>query len=484
MAYKTILLQVAIGLSLFFGCKTAKEDVHSIEKIENSLTPALVINGIHTEPLTLADAMKEHNVPAVSIAFFDNGSIQWKKTYGSTTSSNGAVIDDHTLFQAASISKPVSALGAMRLSQENNLDINEDLNIYLDEWKLQNSTFKNSDKATLKDILSHSGGITVSGFGGYDTGSQIPSLTQILNGEAPANSKPIIQDTTAGSLWRYSGGGFVILQKIMEDVSDIPFEEYMQLKVLTPMKMTSSTFAQYDPETNNKNIAIGHDGQGEPIRGKWKVHPEKAAAGLWTTPSDLALFAISIQKAYAGEKQSIVSESIAKKMLENQFDGWGLGMDISNKDGILRMLHGGSNSGYRCQLVAEANLGQGVVIMTNGDGGETVIQDLLRSISSHYNWNIYKPKEKTVITLSDTEKSKLIGRFSMSGNDQVVAEITASEIGLNVSQTWDGQSYLILPESESLFFRNTDGVPIEFLTNDTGEITGLIAGGELSFNKL
>ena len=484
MKYKTVFLQFVIGGFLFFGCSTSKQTALSIEKIESNLIPALVINGLNNESLTITDAMKRHNVPAVSIAFFDKGSILWKKTYGSTHNSNGIEINGQTLFQAASISKPVSALAAMIMIQENSLDMNEDVNLYLDEWKLPNQNYKNLDKASLKNIMSHSGGITVSGFEGYDKESQIPSLTQILNGESPANSKPIIQDTTAGNLWRYSGGGYVILQKIIEDVSGVSFEKYMQNKILSPIKMTSSSFNQENLVANNKNMAIGHDGIGKPIKGNWKVHPEKAAAGLWTTPSDLALFAISIQKAYTGEKQAIISQNIAKEMLENQFGGWGLGMDISNKDGILRMLHGGSNSGYRCHLVAEANLGQGVVIMTNGDGGETVIQDLLRSISNHYDWNIYKPTEKTLINLTDTEKSKFVGKFSMSENEQVIAEITSSEIGLTVLQTWDGQSYEILPESESLFFRRTDGVPIEFRKNDNGDIIGLIAGGQMSFNKL
>jgi len=170
-------------------------------------------------------------------------------------------------------------------------------------------------------------------------------------------------------------------------------------------------------------------------------------------------------------------------MLKRQLGDWGLGIDISNRDNVLRFMHGGANEGYRCHLVAEANLGQGVVIMTNGVGGETLIQDLLRGFSKNYGWNIYKPREKNTIPISTTQKEKLIGKYFMVDNKQVIVEISNTEKGLKVMQTWNGQSYQIFAEKRLDFFRETDGVSIDFKENEEGKIIEFLAGGELLFKK-
>lgn len=471
------LLLICISLS----CTAQKE---RIKNVETNLIPAFVINGLDAKPLSIEEGMEKYKVPAVSIAFFDNGEIKWTKSYGTISKGNSKLINEGTLFQAASVSKPVTSLATMRLVQAGKFALDENVNNYLNDWKLENENFEESTSATLRNLLAHAGGITVSGFEGYRAGTNLPNLLQILNGQSPANSKKVIQETNGVNKWKYSSGGYAIIQKLIEEASNHSFQDYMQNEVLAPIGMTSSTFSQVLPNRLKENVAFGHDGEGNLIEGNWNVYPEQAAAGLWTTPTDLALFAISLQRAYAGKNEQIINQKSMQSILEDQGNGWGLGIDISNKGKVLRFMHGGANEGYRCQMVAEANLGQGVAIMTNGVGGELLIQDLLRGISKEYDWNIYKAREKNITNLSSREKEKLTGKYFMVDNNQVVVEMSATEKGIKVMQTWNGQSYQIFPEDNLQFFRETDGTPIEFKENEEGNVFTFVAGGALLFEKL
>jgi len=482
MNRQIILFKLLVIISSFLCCTTQKEITKSIEKIEPKLIPGFVINGIDNKNLTIEEGMKKYKVPAVSIAFFDKGKIKWTEAYGTISKNHSKLVNEKTLFQAASISKPLTSLGVMKLVQAGEVMLDENVNKYLNGWSLQNEDYEAAEKATLHNLLSHSAGITDIGFDGQET--NLPTLLQLLNGESPANSKKIVQKSVAGKSWKYSSGGFAIIQKLIEDVSNDSFQNYMQREVLDPIGMKVSTFNQHLPEILKENVAFGHDGEGNTIEGNWRLHPAQAAAGLWTTPSELAQFAISLQEAFSGKNQQILSQKTMQSMLVKQLGDWGLGIDISNKDNVLRFMHGGANEGYRCHLVAEANMGQGVVIMTNGVGGESLIQDLLRGISKEYGWNIYKPRKKSVVTLSNFQKEKLTGKYFMVDNNQIIVDISKTEKGLKVIQTWNGQSYRIFPEESLQFFRETDGTSIEFKENNAGKALTFLAGGELLFKKL
>ena len=484
MNRQIILFKLLVIISSFLCCTTQKEIAENVEKIEPKLIPAFVINGIDSKNLTIEEGMKKYKVPAVSIAFFDKGKIKWTETYGTISKNNSKLVNEQTLFQAASISKPLTSLGVMKLVQAGEVMLDENVNKYLNGWNLQNEDYEVTEKTTLRHLLSHSAGITDLGFEGYQQGTNLPTLLQVLNGESSANSKKIIQKSVAGKSWKYSSGGFAIIQKLIEGLSNDSFQNYMEREVFNPIGMKVSTFNQHLTERLKENVAFGHDGEGNTIEGNWRLHPAQAAAGLWTTPSELAQFAISLQEAFSGQSQQLLYQKTMQTMLEKQLGDWGLGIDISNKDNVLRFMHGGANGGYRCHLVAEANMGQGVVIMTNGVGGESLIQDLLRGISKEYDWNIYKPREKSVVRLSNSQKEKLTGKYFMVDNNQVIVDISKIERGLKVLQTWNGQSYRILPEESLQFFRETDGISIEFKENNEGKALTFLAGGELLFKKL
>ncbi len=325
----------------------------------------------------LQTRMQETHVPAVSVAVIHNGRIAWAHAWGATPG---------TLFQAASISKPVAALAALHMSQYGNFTLDEDVNNKLKSWKVPDNEFTNEKKVTLRGILSHSAGLTVHGFPGYAATAPLPSLIQILDGSQPANTKPIRVDTRPGSLYRYSGGGYTILQQLMIDRLSKPFPEIMDMIVLRKLGMTNSTYEQPLPPDKAAHAATAHYRDGKPLPGKWHIYPEMAAAGLWTTPTDLAKFAIEIREAWFGRSNRIIEQATARAMLTPQVGMHGLGPTVNGEGNLLRFGHGGSNAGFKCVFTMLLESGHGAVIMTNADLGGQLAEQLLRTIAELEAW--------------------------------------------------------------------------------------------------
>jgi CubicO group peptidase (beta-lactamase class C family) len=145
----------------------------------------------------------------------------------------------------------------------------------------------------------------------------------VLDGTPPANTPPIRVDTTPGAIWRYSGGGITVMQQMMIDVTGQPFPQYMQKTVLGPIGMTGSSFEQPQPNARAALTAAGYYADGTPVRGRWHVYPEMAAAGLWTTPTDLAKFAIEVQETLAGRGHGVISPAMARQYVTQQKGGYG-----------------------------------------------------------------------------------------------------------------------------------------------------------------
>ena len=231
--------------------------------------------------------MRKRQVAGLSLAIIQDGKIVKARGYGVTERSGDSPVTTATLFQAGSISKSVSALGALRLVEQSKLALDEDVNARLVTWKVPVNEFTKEKKVTLRGLLSHTAGLTVHGFPGYATDDPVPTVVQILDGAKPANTKPIRVDFVPGSQWRYSGGGYTVMQQMIVDVTGAPFPRFMREAVLGPLAMKDSTFEQPLPAGTAKQTASGHVGDRSPVKGRWHIYPEMAAAGLWTTPSDL-----------------------------------------------------------------------------------------------------------------------------------------------------------------------------------------------------
>lgn len=388
--------------------------------IEARVLPVVQIRG-EEQFFSLETLMKELKVPAVSIAVIEQGQVVWAKAYGVREQGRSAGVNTQTRFQAASISKPVNALTVLRVAQEKGLDLDAPVNGYLKSWRIPKHEWSESQPVTLRHLLSHTGGTTVHGFSGYQHGAPFPSTTQILSGQSPSNSPRVFVDKTPGASFRYSGGGTVITQLMLEDQLGRPYPDIASKYALTPLKMTHSSFAQPQDAATLALAAVGHDANGSVIPGKYQVHPEMAAAGLWTTPTDLAQFLIAVAKARKGQAGPISPET-AKQMTKIQFSlgdpgmGMGLGPFLRSFNGHPAFGHGGSNRGYRCEMIAGLDGRFGYAIMTNSDNGDVLIQAISRTLLSQPGWpGGYETLERVPMSaqLQDTVR----GTYSSGGLD-------------------------------------------------------------------
>jgi CubicO group peptidase (beta-lactamase class C family) len=334
----------------------------------------------------VAREMQDHHIVGLSLAIIDDGKIIKAQGYGFTDKSGKTPITTSTLFQAGSISKSVAAMGALRLIDQGRLSLDEDVNVKLRTWKVPENEFTRIEKVTLRRILSHSAGLTVHGFPGYAVGRSLPTVVQVLDGEKPANTPAIRVDFVPGSKWRYAGGGYTVMQQLLIDVTGQPFPEFMQQSVLKPLGMAHSTFEQPLPEGWAASTATGCDQKGMEIKGRWHIYPEMAAAGLWTTASDLARFAIGIQQSLAGKANPVISPTMTRLMLTVQKGHDGLGVFITSSGKNLQFDHGGRDAGFDAEMKACAETGQGAVIMINANDDSQALNKIVDVIAKEYHW--------------------------------------------------------------------------------------------------
>lgn len=369
--------------------QAVEEESARIQRVEHGLLPPVGVRGMELR-FDLEQRMRHHGVPGVSVAVVDDGRLAWAKAYGVTDAATGAPVTPETLFQAASISKPVAALAALRLVEQGLLELDAPVNRYLKRWKIPENPRTRRQPVTLRHLLSHTAGLTVHGFPGYPRNGERPGVLEILDGLPPANTPQVLVDTIPGDLWRYSGGGYTVLQLLLEDVTGKAFPALMEKLVLGPAGMTSSSFVQPLPDERIGLAAAGHDREGRRVEGGWHDYPELAAAGLWSTPTDLARLAIEIQRTLRGESDRIISAETARLMLTPVKGGWGLGFAVRGDEGAAAFTHGGSNFGFKAQFVAFVEDGKGAVVMTNGDDGGALAQEILHAIAEEYHWKGFK----------------------------------------------------------------------------------------------
>jgi CubicO group peptidase (beta-lactamase class C family) len=378
--------------------------------------------------------LEEFKVPGVSWAVIDNGEIVDRGSAGVVEAGREEPVTDDTLFQACSISKPVAVFAMLRLVDRGLLDLDEDVNRRLTSWQIP-STGEWQPIVTLRQLASHSAGLTVPGFPGYRQGAELPTPVQILDGVRPANTFGVHVDLVPGTQFRYSGGGTVVMQQLLEDVTGTPFRQLLRELVLEPLSMSSSDYAQPLPDELHHRAATAHDEFGRPVPGRWHSYPELAAAGLWTTPSDLAAFAHGVRNAYLGAPGALISQERARELLTPQIaigDPWdameALGLGAFLGDGGRRFGHGGSNKGFKCYLVAYRDTGQGVAVMTNGDNGSYLVDRAIARIAASYGWEDYPLEVSDRSEVSDDELQAVAGTYRLA--DGLSLEVTAADGGL------------------------------------------------------
>lgn len=471
MKNRLSIIFLTTGILIQLCASGQNNDSIEIKKVETNLIPILQITG---EPaITIEERMQYYHVQGLSIAVIKDFKLLWAKGFGWADDSLKIPVTTKTLFQAASISKSFNAVGVLKLVQDKKLDLDGDINNYLRTWKFPYDSLSKGKKITIKNLLSHTGGLTVHGFDGYGRNDPLPALQQILDGQKPANSPPVRSMYEPGMKHEYSGGGTTISQMIVTDVTHESYTDYMKKHVLLPMQMTQSTFTQPPIGIDTVLLSSGYYSDGKPIPGRYHIYPEEAPAGLWTNPTELAKFIIEIQLAYQGKSEKVLNQKTTQLMLTPYINnGVGLGVFISDSASTQYFSHSGSNLGFVSLYDGSFTGGNGIIVMANTDNG-AILQEIINSIATVYGFKgLLFTSVKTIVKVDTSVLKKYTGIYKSSPDFTVNIALDGNQLYVEPK----GQDkFEIFPESTNKFFRKqSPPIDIAFISDDKGHVTSVI----------
>lgn len=489
--YRLKLMNLWIPFSfLLLGCQTdtkgidysgnpqySSEVEQSIEEVLNNLMIETSLSGIY-ETAGLEERMKYYNTPAVSIAVVNNGEIEWARAFGMANTEEGIEADTNTLFQAASISKPIFSLVVMRLHEQGILDIDKDVNEYLTSYKVP----KKGDwqpSLSFRQLLSHTAGLNVSGFDGYLRTEKIPSPIQLLNGELNSNTPKVEVNGFPGTRFRYSGGGTVVAQVALTDLLKKSLPQIMDEELFSHLGLENSTYAQPIPDTMEYKIATGYPYKKRAIVGKYHVYPEQAPAGLWTNPTELAKIMIEIQKGLKGGSSLFKKETLDEMLTPNKVADWiGIGFFIKSKNNdVITFSHGGWNEGYISEFRSYRKGGKGVVVMINSNEGQPIINEIVNSVAKVYEWEEHFPKVYDYKGVDSIAAKNITGNY-VNEKDTIAISFNDAKLFMKYQNQNDLQLFKVendMYKSKYLNFK------IQFAN---GELDFFQEGNEISFEKI
>lgn len=416
--------------------------------------------------------MQRRQIPGLSLAIFDGGKIVKANGYGVIERGRTERVTTETLFQAGSISKPLTAAAALVLVDRGRLILDEDVNLKLKTWKVPDNEFTGQGKVTLRELLSHSAGTSSPSFDGYGANEALPSLVQILNGEKPAKSPPIRVEAVPGAQWNYSSGGYLIVQQLLIDTAGKPFPEIMRANVLAPLGMRSSTFEQPLPASRSKRAATGHDDARTVVPGRWHVYPEMAAGGLWTTASDVARFAIGIQQSLNASPNGLLLPPMAKQMVTAQKGGSGLGVFVRGQGSSSSFSHPGRDEGFDSVFVAFIEGGKGVAMMINANDDSRFVPRMFGRIAELYHWpgSPGLPQRGPAAIVEPGLLARYEGRYQMDPDSILVL---AARNGRLYTQTSGMDDEEFVPDSQAHFVSAERDAEVSFDSAADGAVVSL-----------
>ncbi len=470
-----VLSVFVLSATVSTSCAPVGTDLASERRsrVENSLSLAVSFEG-DDNAYSVAERMGRYKVPGLSFALINDGEIEWAAGYGVKETGTSSPVSKETLFQAASIAKPVVSVAALRMRDAGMIDLDENIQTYLSAYVIPDGEQTPANPVTFRNLLSHTAGTTPGGYLGYVRGEPYPTDLQIVRGLPPANTPEVLVTSTPGTEVSYSGGGYTIVEIAMQDVAGESFERVMDHWVLSVIGMQRSTYSQPLPDELEDRVAPGHSVDGAVVSGGWRVHPEQAAAGLWSTASDLAVFAIEVRDAFLGES-ALLKRSSAVELLTEQLDGEGIGLILRGDGETLSFLHAGGNMGYRAFMIMYVASGDGAVFMTNSDQGMEVGREMLRAASWIYDWPDYKSKMQRRVILERSALAPLGGTYDFGGGVRVV--IALQDSGDQISITFpNGDTYGLVATGPLSFVDPETGVTVDF--EGTGDLRTVIVYGE------
>lgn len=456
-------------LALPVHSQTTPSAQQRMQAVQSHLSRYVIIRGSKNDDMNLDSQMKALGVPAVSIAAIRNGAIDWARAYG-VSSLGGASVSTDTLFGAASISKPVTALGVLKLVEEGQIDLDANVNQYLKRWKIPDNQFTERQKVTVRELLNHTSGIGTHNGEIYDSSSPIPTLLQVLEGEKPARTPPVRVEAIPGTKFAYSNGSYLVLSLLIEDVTGQSFGAYMKRTVLDPIGMKHSTFASPLPLQSRASAATGYGADGKyPVPPSKFVEPNLAAGGLWSTPTDLARFLLEVQRECDGKSHKVLHQQTIRIMVSPDSGipsprRYGLGFEVGGSSDNPYIRHEGS--AYFQDDMVEYLHGNGIVVMTSGGGGGELADEIIRSAGTVYDFPDFKSIEHSVTDVPASILRAYVGTYSyikvgLEG-DHLTAEIPSSS-----------PPAPLYPESSTRFFILDGPQELSFLLDSQGNTTGV-----------
>lgn len=482
---KLILLLICLG---FIGCNNPvskkekfKKDGYNqsgerIDYIEENLVPIHYLKG-RSNKVSIPEMMAEDSVPGVSIAFIENGKIAWQKTYGYSNLQDSIPVTSNTLFNGASLSKPVAAMTALNLSEKGYINLNEDVNIYLQDWKVPDNKFTEQKKVTLKRLIGHTAGINNVVSTAYFLNEETPNINELLSGTKPSVDPPASVIYVPGQKRKYSNPGYSIIQKLIEDLTDKKFEFVAEELIFKPCLMNNSSFEQPLPTNLLENTATGYSNDLTPYPNQ--VFPWKAAGGIWTTPTDLGKFLIAILEDYHLGKNLILSKKMADSVFQKKPARLGFGKIYNQEKQDLLFEHWGSNSGFTCYMVASLNRKQGVVIMTNGDNGTALLSYIARAVAEEYNWEFLQSTVYDAFKLPVENLHAFVGTYT-GGNKVIEFKIENENLILTDDET---TNTMLIPVGERKFILPVNNNLFEFLTGKNNNVNYVRITNSDSYNN-
>ena len=337
--------------------------------------------------INITERMKHYNVTGLSIAEIEKGQICNTACFGLLETGTNKKVEETTVFNACSISKFLTSILVMKLTEQGIINLDEDVNKRLTTWKVPENEWTKQNKVTLRNLLSHQSGIIdpKGSFPELTSIREIPSMVDLLEGRTLYCRESIEVKYEPESDFHYSDAGFCLIQQLLEDVTGEPFEEIMNDLIFKPLRMNNSTFEVTPPEDTRHTLSSGHNKNGGLVDRNYPIYPYPAASGLWTTPSDLALLVIELMNSLKSESKMGLSASHAKVILTSQgCKAWtGLGVFLERSEHEIEISSLGWGLGFQCMMVAYPYLETGMIIMTNTDTGvhqlEGLIGELYRS---------------------------------------------------------------------------------------------------------
>jgi CubicO group peptidase (beta-lactamase class C family) len=435
-----------------WNCYTASDASARKQQVERNLLPRVAFLG-ETKPVGIEARMVEHKTPAMSVAVIRNGALDWSAAWG-RLQVDGARAGCDSLFQAGSLAKPATVLATLRLQQQGLVDLDADIETMLSSWHLPAGRQTRANPVTLRNLFTHTAGITPGGYDGYAQDQPIPSDPQTASAEAPSNSHKVEVLEAPGTSLVYSGGGYTVAEIALQDRLHQPFERIMRTWLTVPVGMKQADFTQPLPAASHDYTARGHRADGSVVAGGWHNHPEQAAAGLWATASDMAALLIEMRKGWQGKSEVFTRDSI-RELLANPIDGHAYGFRLIGEGDRVFLTHYGGTVGYRAGMTLNLESGDGAVYLTNSDNGSDLGLEFLAAVARVYDWPMFRSTLVERTTQPVEVLTSLVGRYKFAE-------------GPAISVVYERDTLtLLFPNGDRYAMTPIVGAPREFIHADT-----------------